>query len=265
MSGELVRRSIQTLREEGPFSALRKIERHLRTRLLIEGAVVAFRRRTSNVALTEAIEHVYQFNFLRVIVSPFQFREELHGLLAEVERRRPRTVLEIGTCVGGTLFLFTRVAADDALLISLDLPHGEFGGGYAPARARLYRSFAKSGQRVELIRGDSHLDATKQKVQELLAGRQIDFLFIDGDHRAEGVAADLELYGPLVAADGLIGFHDIVPGPPEAVGGVPGFWRELKRGRRVEEIVRDWDQGSAGVGLIEARELEGRFATPGGS
>jgi cephalosporin hydroxylase len=259
--GELVSRSIQTLREEGPLSALRKITRHVRTRFLIEGAVIAFRRGGSRMDVADAIEYVYRFNFLGVVVSPFQFREELRDLLAELERRRPQTILEIGTCVGGTLFLFTRVAADDALVISLDLPHGEFGGGYAPARSRLYRSFAISGQRLELVRSDSHLGETKMRIQELLADRQIDFLFIDGDHRGEGVAADLEMYGPLVAADGLIGFHDIVPGPPEAVGGVPTFWSELKRGRRFSEIVRNWNQGSAGIGLIQAHELEGLFAT----
>ena len=89
-------------------------------------------------------------------------------------------------------------------------------------------------------------------MKELLGDRPVDFLFIDGDHRYEGVSQDFELYSPLVADGGLIGFHDIVPGPESNVGGVPRFWGELKEasGER-REIVADWNQGSGGIGLIE--------------
>ena len=36
----------------------------------------------------------------------------------------------------------------------------------------------------------------------------IGFLFIDGDHRYEGVKKDFELYSPKVKVDGIIAFHD---------------------------------------------------------
>lgn len=52
------------------------------------------------------------------------------------------------------------------------------------------------------------------------------------------------MYSPLVQRGGIIAFHDIVPGPPELVGGVPKFWSELKQEYgvdRVIEIVRDWN------------------------
>ena len=67
---------------------------------------------------------------------------------------------------------------------------------------------------------------------------------------------DLELYGPLLADDGLVAFHDIVPGPRASVGGVPQFWSELRASCQVRELVRDWAQGEAGIGLVEATELE---------
>lgn len=34
------------------------------------------------------------------------------------------------------------------------------------------------------------------------------------------------MYSPLVRKGGTIAFHDIVPGPPGAIGGVPTFWRK---------------------------------------
>ena len=81
-------------------------------------------------------------------------------------------------------------------------------------------------------------------------GRKLDFLFIDGDHRYEGVRRDFEMYGPLVRRGGIIAFHAIVPGPPENVGGVPRFWREIKNRYKYLEIVKDWNQGGYGIGVI---------------
>ena len=52
-------------------------------------------------------------------------------------KRKPRFLLEIGTARGGTLFLFTRVSSSDALIISVDLPGGLFGGGYPELRKLL--------------------------------------------------------------------------------------------------------------------------------
>jgi hypothetical protein len=55
-----------------------------------------------------------------------------------------------------------------------------------------------------------------------------------------------------VAKGGLIGFHDIVPGPENNVGGVPRFWQELKKTRPSQEFVAGWKQGGYGIGLVEA-------------
>jgi len=54
-------------------------------------------------------------------------------------------------------------------------------------------------------------------------GGELNFLFIDGDHTYEGVRKNFEMYSPLVRRGGIVAFHDIVPRPPENVGGVPRF------------------------------------------
>jgi len=41
-------------------------------------------------------------------------------------------------------------------------------------------------------------------VKKILAGRQVDFLFIDGDHSYEGVKKDFEMYSSLVRKGGVV-------------------------------------------------------------
>ncbi|MBS7648481.1 class I SAM-dependent methyltransferase [Candidatus Bathyarchaeota archaeon] len=175
---------------------------------------------------------------------------EILSLAKIIYRLKPKTVVEIGTAGGGTLFIFCRLASDDATIISIDLPGGPFGGGYPRRRIPLYKAFARHDQKLFLLQEDSHNLKTLHKVKKILDEDKLDFLFLDGDHRYEGVKKDFEMYGPLVRRGGIIAFHDIVQGPPEKVGGVPKFWREIKLNYEYREIVKDWKQGGYGVGVI---------------
>jgi len=83
-----------------------------------------------------------------------------------------------------------------------------------------------------------------------LDGESLDFLFIDGDHTYDGVKKDFEIYGRYVRKNGIIAFHDIVPGPSERVGGVPRFWNEIKHQFDYVELVKNWKQGGFGIGVI---------------
>jgi cephalosporin hydroxylase len=57
-----------------------------------------------------------------------QIKEEILELLKILEKFKPKTILEIGTFNGGTLFLFSRIADSNAIIVSVDLPGGKFGG-----------------------------------------------------------------------------------------------------------------------------------------
>lgn len=185
-------------------------------------------------------------------IRPLQSRVELGALLGEVSRLRPSAVVEIGTASGGTLFMLTRAAADDATLASIDLPGGAFGGGYPLWRAPLYRSFAKSGQRVHLLRRDSHDPSTLEALKGVLGGRSVDFLFIDGDHTYEGVKRDFETYRSLVRPGGMIGFHDIVPHSAESGCEVNRFWKEIRGSFDSMEFVENWRSQFGGIGLLRS-------------
>jgi predicted O-methyltransferase YrrM len=217
-------------------------------------AIRAFRVRAAACDdLEAALDLAYSFDFARIRILPAQVRSEIAAFLELMAARAPKVVLEIGTANGGSLFLFTRIAAPEAHILSLDLPGGQFGGGYPAWKSGLYRSFARAGQEIILLRGDSHEEAVAERVCERLGNERIDLLFIDGDHRYEGVRRDFQMYVPMVRLGGIVAFHDIVPGSEEAVGGVPRFWRELKPTIAGAEIVADWDQGGYGIGYAVLR------------
>ncbi len=221
--------------------------------LLVGGAIRALRRQAAEAKTIEAVVALANdFDYCRIKIAPSQIPFEITALLKLLAERPPQTLMELGTNKGGTFFMFTRVAAPDALLISLDLPPELYTGGYAQWQQRLYATFGREQQRVELLRADSHDARTVDLVRQTTGGRPLDFLLIDGDHSYEGVKRDFELYAPLVAPGGYIGFHDIVPGPEARVGGVPRFWQELKQTTRpVTEFVADWKQGAYGIGVIQ--------------
>ena len=197
------------------------------------------------------IELAFQFDHRGIQIAPMQVRSEIAELLQFLETRRPERVLEIGTARGGTFFLLSRVASEEARLITLDLPNGLFGADSYPWRANLVRSLGHGRQKIHALRADSQTAETFASVRKLLGGNMLDLLFIDGDHRHEGVKTDFSTYAALVREGGLIALHDIVPGEEKYVGGVPDFWREVKQGRRVHEFVEDWEQGGYGIGLLE--------------
>lgn len=188
------------------------------------------------------------------VIAPGQSKVELSGLLNWMKQRPPpRAVLEIGTARGGTLFSWCALAAPDATVISLDLPGGIHGGGYPPWKLLLYRRFARPGQSIHLLRGDSHNPRMLEAVKNLLPPGGLDFLFIDGDHTLAGVRNDYEMYSPLVKSGGAIVFHDICVHRPEFNCHVDELWNQIKQGREHWEFIENPNQGIYGIGVITAK------------
>ncbi len=183
-------------------------------------------------------------------IRPLQNPWEIGELMKRVREKQPRIIVEIGTAKGGTLFLFCQHAADDATIISLDLPFGRNGGGYPKWKEKLYAKFAKPGQTLHLMRANSHLDETRTRIEALLKGRKIDALMIDADHSYEGVKRDYDLYSPLLAQDGFIAMHDVILNRFDPEIEVHKFWDELKATEKTEELVHNYGQGNLGIGIV---------------
>ena len=165
-------------------------------------------------------------------------------------------IAEIGTANGGTLFLFSRIASEYAVLISIDLPGGKYGGGYDITKIPLFKAFALPEQKIRLLRANSHHKETLIRVEQILGAKKLDFLFIDGDHTYSGVKKDFQMYSSLVNEKGIIAFHDIVIHPPNTNIEINRFWKEIKNDYNYKEIVEDWNQNCCGIGLLSEKKSQ---------
>lgn len=189
-------------------------------------------------------------NDCRRALAPLQVHSEIVQLLEHVKTTQPKVVVEIGTANGGTLLSLVKVCPSDTEFVSIDLPAGEFGGGYAWYKIPLFKAFVKPPQKITLLRADSHAHSTREQLETILDGRKIDVLFIDGDHTYEGVKQDFLLYSPLVKNGGSIAFHDIVPHAKALNCEVDRFWNEVSHQYPNQTFVENWQQGVCGIGII---------------
>jgi len=185
-------------------------------------------------------------------IAAAQINAEFAALMKRLQQENIRYACEIGTMQGGTLYLLTRVALEDAVLVSIDLPGGPFGGGYGPERVPFFERFARERQKVFCIRKDSKRIETQLALEKILKDQYLDYLFIDGDHSYEGVKSDYENYRRYVRKGGLIAFHDILGAHPKRQElGVKILWEELKaKTPRRAEYISDNKRGYAGIGII---------------
>jgi predicted O-methyltransferase YrrM len=177
-----------------------------------------------------------------------QIRSEFLELANLVKKQNCKYVMEIGTFRGGTLFVFSQLAAPGATMISLDFHMSFFGKVYGALQRPLLRKFVRNGKSLYMVRENSHLPQTLDTIRKILRGHQLDFLFIDGDHSYEGVREDFMMYSPLVREGGLIAFHDIADS-----GGsreVHRLWNELKPNYQHDEFIHVTGDRAMGIGVL---------------
>lgn len=182
-----------------------------------------------------------------VQVSCHQIRDEIVELTRRLVDLKPRIVLEIGTFKGGTAMIWSQFASER--VISCDLsPMGR--------RARIIESFPPADSKCQLIlmTGDSHDDTFRERVARELDGDRVDLLFIDGDHSAQGVRSDYEMYRLFVRPGGLIAFHDIVESQPVPENRVYDFWKTVRDQSNASEIISSAQQCGYGIGVLSVPE-----------
>jgi len=252
--GYILKRVVRVIQKEGIITFVKKslpyVTRETIKVLFFPFALLRIKYFTHNNNLDTLVNFALNDFIVGKIIKPGQIKEEILELLKVLDKIKPKIVLEIGTAGGGTLFLFSRVASKDATIISIDLPGGEFGKGYAKWRILLYKAFTLPKQKLHLLREDSHNQKTLEKVKKLLGGEKVDFMFIDGDHTYEGVKKDFEMYSPLIKAGGIIAFHDIIVYPPEDGCEVDKLWSELKRNYNYREIIKEPRENWGAIGMV---------------
>lgn len=225
--------------------ALKELSRTLRVPL---NRYFAFRRLKKYHAAPRSIEETvdWAMNFGRygyLTIHTLQKRSEIIALAKAAAALAPKIILEIGTARAGTLLVWSSIAADK--VITCDLVH-------RAAQRPLLEALPPLGSQcqVKLLTGNSHEAGFKQRVIHELAGRKVDFLFIDGDHTETGVAQDYNDYKEFVRPGGIIAFHDIIENQPLPDNEVYHFWKKLKTGQVNEEFINDPKQCGFGIGII---------------
>jgi predicted O-methyltransferase YrrM len=150
--------------------------------------------------------------------------DELKYLIALASKAT--SILEIGSRFGEALEMMARAMPVKGKVVSVDLP-GVQPWGYAdsePALIKVINSLNSDGYEAYLFLANSTDPWAVERVRLL---GDFDLVFIDGDHRYEGVKQDWENYGPLGR---VVVFHDIVE-PPEGANNrteVYRLWKEIE-------------------------------------
>lgn len=172
-----------------------------------------------------------------------QSRGPLFWLLNKLELIKPlHTILETGTGMGGSSKLWEQLVDKGDMVISVDT-NSDLN--------RINWNYKKSDRIIKFIIGNSYDVETVYRVNKELNGREIDFLFIDGDHSYIGVSKDFEEYSRLVRKGGIVGFHDL------DYWEITKFFNELD-GRK--ETTRSWMRSKSGIVNVDNyNEFENNF------
>lgn len=162
-------------------------------------------------------------------------KEDLEILLPIIGYINPKVVLEIGMHQGYSMELW-RKAFDPRILVGVEI-NSPTPVSYVTEEGMLWNA-------------DSTHPSIAEKVKELLKGEPVEFLFIDGDHSAQGVLQDYNLYAPLVRKGGVIVFHDVVytSTDPNSPVMVKPLWKGLKENYPFIEL--KVGKNSTGIGVL---------------
>jgi len=186
-------------------------------------------------------EHMTYVHLPENTIRVQQNIDELKWLINHIVKLKPKIILEIGIGWLGfhkiceLILRDTYIQGNKNLLIGIDKQE---------VHSKVIENLDFDYNKVELkyIVGQSQDGDIVRKTSELLGGRKIDFLFIDGDHSYELAKEDFINYSQFVRKGGLIGFHDISGGGNSMSGGPSQLFYELK-GKK-EKILGDLGMGT---------------------
>lgn len=154
---------------------------------------------------------------------------ELEKLFDIIREMQCRSLLEIGSRVGGSLYVLGHAIEAGGTVVSVDRYERE---GDVIGIKRVIGQLTKGGYQAQSIVGDSH---DMQIVMAVRALEPFDAVFIDGDHTLDGIESDWLDYG--IHAMKLCAFHDIASkAGTENEQDAPEHWRKFKRGRATHEF-----------------------------
>ena len=162
--------------------------------------------------------------------------EEWDAFAEYLQDKDIRSYLEIGAREGYALRYLVERLPSIKRVVAVDFPGAKWG--YPDSGPKLQDNLNELPCEAMAIFGDS----TDQEVIDRAAG-EYDLVFIDGDHRYEGVLADYTNYGPMGR---IVALHDINQQPGSKAYGVTKLWGEIKGDESVE-IIRKGSRKGIGI------------------
>ena len=175
-------------------------------------------------------------------INSMQVMEEIENFQNKIINQSPKVIVEIGTANGGTLSRWLEIPSAE-IIVSIDYPIGVHGGqGYEERMCVISEALENSNllnKKFYSINGDSKDIKVIEKLEIVLNGKKIDFLFIDGDHTYEGVKSDFENYKKFLKGGSVVGFHDIIDSEYHKIMGcfVSKLWNDLKKNYEYVEFI----------------------------
>ena len=180
-----------------------------------------------------------------------------------------RTIVEIGSYRGGTLWFWRRVAPA-AKIIGIDRHVDCPDCSRRRAHANCPRARIRQNASV-FLEADSRDPGTVRDVAQEVGltledayggamfpeGAGIDLLFIDGDHSQAGIEGDFQAYVPLLSGPGVVAIHDVAGATPAQIGdgvltdAVQRFWHNIEKTvPQAFSIVKDEGGPWGGIGVL---------------
>ena len=180
-------------------------------------------------------DHFIKDNDLKKMIVEYsaeQREDEVIWFYREVEKIKPKVIVEIGNKEGGNLKILSTHLDKDGLIIGID-PLPVIPWKMNDCKCDAYH-----------ITRSSHSREANEELINILNGRLIDVLFIDGDHSYDGMIADYEDYKSFVRPGGIIAIHDIY-----YLMGVHMAWHKLSEINK-KCYASEYNQSSIGIGYI---------------
>lgn len=140
--------------------------------------------------------HWQSFSWLGVPI--WQLPEDLLRLQEVLFQLAPDVIVETGVNQGGSAIFLASICEllGSGRVISVDVR--------IPDRVRQELASHRLGSRITLIEGNSVAMETVEAVCREIGPKERVFVFLDSDHSRDHVAAELELYAPLISVGSYI-------------------------------------------------------------
>lgn len=191
-------------------------------------------RRQSREWMAASAPHGYTYNFEWLGVPVIQFPQDLVALQEVIWRTRPDWIVETGVAHGGSLVFsasMLELLGGEGKVLGIDIDIREHNRKRLEAHPLFHR--------IELIEGNAASDDVAARATGMVNGRVL--VILDSNHTHKHVLRELQLYSPLVKADGYLVVFDtsIEEAPDELFNDKP--WG---RGNNPMTAVREFLEGN---------------------